>query len=236
MISKKDLKVIPIAKARSCYKACFGTPRQGSLAPASEAWIDLVPALHSQEFLSGLGDFSHAWLIWLFHENENSSIRGKIRPPRLDGKKVGVFASRSPHRPNPIGLSLVRILEVKENSFKVAGVDLIDGTPILDIKPYIPEVDKADDASLGWTAEVTHKKPNIIFSEAAESALEKLDLPVHRDQFKELIQQSLAQDPRPTIHRDKEKIFYFQLYEWDIGFSWRETIAIVEEIRSARKK
>ena len=231
MYSRDSVTLRPIGTIRSCFKECFGTPRQGLLAPASEATLELAPEFRSQGFLDGLEDFSHLWLLWHFNQNEKSSKRGKICPPRLAGKKTGVFASRSPHRPNPLGLSLVRLLEVQADALRIGGVDFIEGTPVFDIKPYLPETDQVMDARSGWTENLARSDLEVRFANAAEKALDSLPLPIPRAQFRDLITQSLGLDPRPENYKSREKIYYFRLYDWDIGFAWNGAIVEVKEIR-----
>lgn len=146
----------PIGVIHSPYKEKFGTPRQPGLVAETEATITLRESLNPDIF-DGLSGYSHAWLIFVFHENDSFKtgkpfLKTKIHPPRFEGQAVGVFASRSPHRPNPIGLSLVRILAVNGRTLKVSGVDLIDQTPILDIKPYLASIEAPLGAHEGWSA------------------------------------------------------------------------------------
>lgn len=218
-----SLELRPIAFIQSCYQECFGTPRQGALVPAGQGLLELVPELRSQGFLSGLENFSHAWLLWHFHSNGSFSIRGKIYPPRLDGEKTGLFASRSPHRPNPIGLTLVRIEEISGDTLRVSGIDLIEGTPVFDIKPYLPETDYAASANASWTAKGNLHAPRVFFSPEAEAFLASANLAIPAQQFRDLIAQSVAQDPRPDTQKNKAKEFFFRLYDLDIGFLWEET-------------
>lgn len=229
-----ELNLAAVAVVRSCYKDCFGTPRQGMLAPSSEAWIDLLPSYQGQGFLTGLSDFSHLWLIAYFHRNDSISVRGRVRPPRLGGGKIGVFASRSPHRPSPIGLTLVQILEVREDSLRVGGIDLIEGTPILDLKPYLAEADRVDGAKSGWTEGLETQSFAVDFSPEVTERMAKLNLPIPQNQFINLIEESLRLDPRPTTQRNQDKTFFFQVYDWDVGFIWRPEGPFVSELRPAR--
>eukprot|EP00516_Mucochytrium_quahogii_P007091 CAMPEP_0203751266 /NCGR_PEP_ID=MMETSP0098-20131031/5360_1 /ASSEMBLY_ACC=CAM_ASM_000208 /TAXON_ID=96639 /ORGANISM=" , Strain NY0313808BC1" /LENGTH=343 /DNA_ID=CAMNT_0050640901 /DNA_START=207 /DNA_END=1238 /DNA_ORIENTATION=+ len=144
----------------TCFKTRFGTPRQGSLAGLTRGTIKLDRTVISPDALTGLGEFSHIWVVFVFHENTNMHKLVKdedtphhkkktklfpafVKPPQMGGKKLGLFATRSPHRPNPIGLTLIRVsgVDIKKGTIDVRGIDLVDGTPILDIKPYIPHVD-----------------------------------------------------------------------------------------------
>eukprot|EP00310_Coccolithus_braarudii_P007262 CAMPEP_0183375300 /NCGR_PEP_ID=MMETSP0164_2-20130417/116938_1 /TAXON_ID=221442 /ORGANISM="Coccolithus pelagicus ssp braarudi, Strain PLY182g" /LENGTH=154 /DNA_ID=CAMNT_0025552447 /DNA_START=199 /DNA_END=659 /DNA_ORIENTATION=+ len=133
----------PIGHIQSMFPAKFGTPRQGSLAPSTRARLQLEAAnlggLSPQHALDGIAAYSHVWLVWAFHLNEHVATRPKVQPPRLRGEKRGLFATRTPFRPNPIGLSLVQLDGVDNgDTLMLSGVDLVDGTPVYDIKPYIP--------------------------------------------------------------------------------------------------
>jgi tRNA-Thr(GGU) m(6)t(6)A37 methyltransferase TsaA len=141
----------PIGYIESCFKERFGTPRQPSLVPSAQATLKLRPELNLSAGLKGLEGFSHVWLVFVFHQNTNKSVKTTVHPPRLQGESIGVFATRSPHRPNPIGLSVVKLEKITKDELVLSGIDLIDGTPILDIKPYLPEIDAVKNASGGWT-------------------------------------------------------------------------------------
>lgn len=154
---------------RSPFKEKFGTPRQGHLAPGATASLTLRAEFKPEHSLQGLGDFSHVWLLWAFHLNTNKKFLPKVHPPRLKGRTVGLFASRSPHRPSPVGLTLARLVKVAGDTLHLAGVDLIDGTPILDVKPYIPDCDAAPGASAGWTAEAPFPALAVEFSPQART-------------------------------------------------------------------
>ncbi len=130
----------PIGYIDSCFQEKFATPRQGVLSPSSRARLNLCPQTVGEGALEGLKSPGFVWLIWRFHSSSRQ-VKGKIKPPRLGGKKLGVFASRSPHRPNPMGLSLVKVESVGPTWLDLSGIDLIDGTAVLDIKPYIADYD-----------------------------------------------------------------------------------------------
>lgn len=194
----------PIGFVESPFKDKYGIPRQPSLAIAAKGKIkfkndpDLITALRSME------QFSHLWIIFVFHEHGGKNWKPSIRPPRLGGRqKVGVLASRSPHRPNPIGLSAVKIESINFEAvggveISIAGLDLLDGTPVLDVKPYIPYADQVADADSGW-AEETVKKYSI---ELAGEAIEALDIiAVKQPEFRELMIQVLEIDPRPAYQK-----------------------------------
>jgi tRNA-Thr(GGU) m(6)t(6)A37 methyltransferase TsaA len=192
----------PIGWIRQCsYKEKFGTPRQGALIPESRAFIELSPQLPAGS-LEGLEGFSHLWLIWLFHANTNKKIKGKVQAPRLEGARMGLFATRSPHRPNPLGLTLVKREERTEKGFWISGVDLIEGTPLLDIKPYIPE-DRAEAPRFGWSTDTRRPERPTRWSLKAEEELQLLP-EEKRAEFKRLVNSTLAEDPRPVIYRKLE--------------------------------
>lgn len=146
----------PISYFKSVFSRKNATPRQGSLAPNSKGHLQLIPdtcfgKLTTHHSLIGLEEFSHLWIIYIFHDNgqeyslRNCQVKPKVTPPRLNGKKVGVFATRAPHRPNPVGLTLAKIesVDLRNSTVHVSGIDLIDGTPVIDIKPFIPDYDNA---------------------------------------------------------------------------------------------
>ncbi|XP_071483148.1 tRNA (adenine(37)-N6)-methyltransferase-like [Diadema antillarum] len=134
----------PIGHIKSCFKSKNGTPRQPTVCSYSRAKLRILKSVFPcpDHSLDGLAEFSHVWILFVFHENsKDSSSKAKVKPPRLNGRKVGVFASRSPHRPNPIGLTLARLDKVEGDTLHLSGTDMIDGTPVLDVKPYVPEYD-----------------------------------------------------------------------------------------------
>ncbi len=199
----------PIGFVESPFKDKYGIPRQSSLAVAAKGKIkfkndpDLVTALRSIE------QFSHLWIIFVFHEHGGKNWKPSIRPPRLGGRqKVGVLASRSPHRPNPIGMSAVRIESVNLDSgggpeIIVAGLDLLDGTPVLDVKPYIPYADFVCDAGGGWANEPVKKYP-VLLSVEVQKEIEIID--AKHSEFSSLMQQILEIDPRPAYQKRKYPI------------------------------
>ena len=197
----------PIATVHSPFREKFVTPRQPGLAPSVVARICFHPGFSTPEAVRGLEGFSHLWLIFLFHQNWQKGWKPTVRPPRLGGnQRVGVYASRSPFRPNPIGLSAVRLLSINCDSGKVSlevqGADLIDGTPILDIKPYIPYGDSISDATGGFAEEAPKSTLQIDFSDLA-----KKQLALYQNETPELeimLQETLSLDPRPAYRHNKE--------------------------------
>jgi tRNA (adenine37-N6)-methyltransferase len=195
----------PIGTIATPFKDKYGVPRQPGLVHQASGIITLNSNPDLVTAVKTLDQFSHLWLIFVFHEHGGKNWKPSIRPPRLGGrKKVGVLASRSPHRPNPIGISAVQLDRVEflpESVVKiyVNGVDLIDGTPILDIKPYIPYADSVPMANAGWAAEEIKKWP-VHFSERAALALKKLTVTENQN-TQSLITEVLQLDPRPAYQK-----------------------------------
>ena len=192
----------PIAHIHSDFSTKFGIPRQSGVVESLQAEIVFAPEFRSREAVRGLDGYSHIWLIWEFSEAVRDTWSPMVRPPRLGGnKRVGVFATRSPFRPNPIGLSSVRLLEVRhgtENGAEliVSGVDMLSGTPVYDIKPYLAYTDSHADAVGGFADEVMEYKVQVNIPADIE---EKIIADGHYE-LKEL----LAQDPRPGYKNDAE--------------------------------
>ena len=216
----------PIGFLESCYKDKFGTPRQPGLV--SEAWsrLKIRGDLQPQEALDGLSGFSHAWLIFVFHGNENKKYHSKVHPPRMGGKTIGVFATRSPHRPNPIGLSLVKIHKVENDAVYFSGADLIDGTPILDLKPYLPNVESLPEAQAGWTSEASQSDWTVQFLPEVQENLSQLRNLHPEVSVEKIIEETLKLDPRPLVYRGYEedenapyrKTHAVRIFEGDIHF------------------
>lgn len=223
----------PIGVIRSCFQEKFGIPRQPGLAPAARATLELLPPYNQPEAVRGLEDFSHLWLIFVFHGIPGGYWQPTVRPPRLGGnQRLGVFATRSPFRPNPIGLSAVRLEQVEINQGRVilhlGGVDLLDGTPVLDIKPYVPYADCLPDATGGFAAEAPEAPLTVEFSPSAAAfcaAWPDGDL-------RELITQILRQDPRPAYERNSAapRCYGMKLYDFDLRWEMRGGVASVTEI------
>ncbi len=198
-----ELPLKTIGWIRADFKQKFGTPRQGSLAKNSRASVELSPEWRGRGILSGLEDFSHVWLITHLHLSISKRNRGKVHPPRLQGKKIGVMASRSPHRPNNIGLTLARILSCEGDELRLAEVDLVEGTPILDIKPYLAQADRPEDFKGGWTDKIAIAPRVCEFSEQALHNMDELTkAKVIEDpaRLRALVHEMLALDPRPPAY------------------------------------
>ena len=191
----------------SPYQQRFGIPHQAGVSQGLNGIIKLKPEADFKTALRGLDTFSHIWVMFVFHSHGGKKWKPSIRPPRLGGnKKVGLFASRSPHRPNPIGISAVKLekidLEAKGGpEIHVSDVDLLDGTPILDIKPYVPLADKIDSANSGW-ADIPVPRYQVMISNDAENDFKKLD-PDSQLALKSHAISMIELDPRPAFQKRK---------------------------------
>ncbi|KHD89791.1 MAG: molecular chaperone DnaJ [Bdellovibrio sp. ArHS] len=199
-----------IGHVRTPFKDKFGVPRQPGLAAEAKGVIKLLPDPDLKTALKSLDEFSHLWIVFVFHEHGGKNWKPSIRPPRLGGnRKVGVLASRSPHRPNPIGLSAVSIEKIDLEAaggpeIHVGSVDLIDGTPVLDIKPYIPYADSIPDANAGWASEPIPRFA-VHFTSEAEAEIEKRD-PNGEKNLRSLIVSILELDPRPAFQKRQNPV------------------------------
>eukprot|EP00053_Salpingoeca_punica_P018938 m.188408 g.188408 ORF g.188408 m.188408 type:complete len:649 (+) comp17536_c0_seq2:118-2064(+) len=200
--------VTPIGVLRSCFREKNGTPRQGVVCPESRASLTLTCFNNPEHSLEGLAAYSHAWLLFIFHKNNNVAVKAKVSPPRLNGKKVGLFATRTPHRPNPIGLSLVRIERVEGRTVFFSGIDLIDGTPVLDVKPYIPYCDRPPEQEVRvaeWLDAPPVAPLNVLFTDQALQELRSLESSLvdfsTAEQAAKAITAILQGDPRSVYRR-----------------------------------
>ncbi|MFN3198125.1 MAG: tRNA (N6-threonylcarbamoyladenosine(37)-N6)-methyltransferase TrmO [Bradymonadia bacterium] len=212
----------PIAHIETPYGEKFAVPRQPGLAEAAEGQIVFEPDFSGPDWIRGIEGFSHLWLIFGFHQTAHRGWRPLVRPPRLGGdQKVGVFASRSTHRPNGLGLSVVRLISVEGEGqavrLRVGGVDLVTGTPIYDIKPYLPFADAVPDASGGY-AEAAPAILSVTWLPDARKAAEQ----VKQHNFVTLVEQVLGQDPRPAYRRGEisERIYGVQLWDRNVRFQF----------------
>ena len=194
----------PIAYIHNDLKTKFGVPRQSGLAKSLISEIVFEPEFRISDALRGITDFSHIWLIWGFSEARRDGWSPTVRPPRLGGnERKGVFATRSPYRPNSLALSCVKLLRIEDmgengNVLLVSGADLMDGTPIYDIKPYLPYADSIPEAACGFAPD-GGKLLEVVFD---ESVISKLS----RDKQSALVE-LLSRDPRPQYHDDKDRIY-----------------------------
>ncbi|WP_145156252.1 tRNA (N6-threonylcarbamoyladenosine(37)-N6)-methyltransferase TrmO [Pseudomonas oryzihabitans] len=219
--------VTPIGHVRSCFKEKFAIPRQPALAPAARGVLELLPPFDRPEAVAGLEGVSHVWLLFLFHQALESQPRLRVRPPRLGGNRyLGVFATRATHRPNGIGQSVVRLDGLEPGRLLLSGIDLLDGTPVLDIKPYVPYADSPPSAH-NAIAEAPPPALAVAWADAArvqaEAHGQRLGEPLA-----ELIEQCLAQDPRPAYQAPTpERRYGVRL--WDVEVHWHYPTA--EQIR-----
>lgn len=222
-----------IGELRSCFREKFGTPRQPLLVPGATATLTIKREFLPEHSLAGLDRFSHVWLISYFHLNTNKTIRPKIHPPRLKGESIGLFASRSPHRPSPIGLSLARIVAVEGTTIHLAGIDLVDGTPILDIKPYIPEWDSVPHATPGWTKDAPFPSLNVGFSPSAVRDIKTAEKRLNINGLGTLMTDILGQDLRNPRDKSQNKDgleLGFFLYDFECRFAVRNGTATVVKL------
>lgn len=230
-----DFKFTAIASIRTPFRQKFAIPRQPNLVPEAEGTIVFAPDFSDSNSLRALDEFSHLWLVFVFHGVADQGWSPTVQPPRLGGKeRVGVFASRSPFRPNPIGLSVVRNLgysnEQGRMELRVGGVDLLDHTPILDIKPYVPYADIVADASSGFAVERPGHELPVVFSDAANHMLDSLG--AEGSSLRELIESVLHQDPRPAwrVKETDDKQYGMSLYHYNIKWRLTEGQIVVSEI------
>jgi len=214
----------PIATIRSPFREKFSTPRQPGLTPTVRAQVELHPEFASPEAVRGLEGFSHIWLIFLFHQTCGQGWKPTVRPPRLGGnQRLGVFACRSPFRPNPIGLSAVRLLSLSCDDGKVTldveGADLIDGTPILDIKPYLPYTDGIPEACGGFADRAPEPALQVEFTAAAQEQLAAFA--AQSPELESLLRETLALDPRPAYKRDDEDMREYGVLLDRYNVRWR---------------
>ena len=223
-----SLNFQPIGYITSCYQEKFGIPRQPGLVTAAKSQL-LLNDEFNEESIRGLEGFSHIWLQFVFHQTQQQGWKPMVRPPRLGGnKKVGVFATRSTFRPNPIGLSVVKLSDIEVNKSKVVlhllGCDLLNKTPVLDIKPYLPYVDSIPGTSGGFAAEKPEVLFAVIFTPLANKQCEQARRRLGED-ITLLITQILALDPKPGYQdkqSTKDRIYRMKLYDFDLSWQYCE--------------
>jgi tRNA-Thr(GGU) m(6)t(6)A37 methyltransferase TsaA len=229
----------PIGLIHSCFKEKFGIPRQSRLIPEAEARLEVLAPYNRAEAFRELADYSHLWIIFVFHA-ASGDWSPTVRPPRLGGnRRVGVFASRSPVRPNPIGLSVVDLLHIDLSNngvvLHLGGIDLLDGTPVLDIKPYLPYADAIPDAKCGYAATAPAKAIELSYSAAAERALDRLP-PTEAQKLRRLIRRILENDPRPAyLEESKRDRFGMRLYDYNIRWAVRDGAFQITELQPLGK-
>lgn len=223
------VEIKPIAYIYNDYVHKFGVPRQSGIADTLVSKIIFTAEYRDVNSLRGMEGFSHLWLIWHFSLSEKKGRWSPtVRPPRLGGnKRIGVFATRSPNRPNPLGLSAVKLIKIEENSLDgpvlyVTGADLVNGTPIFDIKPYLPFADSIENAKGGYTDDTSKYSVKVECSDE----LIKIIPQEKRDTLLEI----LKNDPRPAYQNDPERIYRFDFAEYDVHFCVKEDILTVINI------
>ncbi|ACR67855.1 tRNA (N6-threonylcarbamoyladenosine(37)-N6)-methyltransferase TrmO [Edwardsiella ictaluri] len=218
-----QLQFEPIGVIRSPYKEKFAIPRQPGLICDGGGTLDLLPPYNQPEAVRGLEGFSHLWVIFVFHQTMDGGWRPTVRPPRLGGNaRVGVFATRSTFRPNPIGMSLVELHGIETRNgvrLQLGSLDLVDGTPVLDIKPYLPFAESQPQARAGFAQQAPPANMPVLFSPGAQAqiAQRQQDYP-HLTRF---IRQILAQDPRPAYRRVEEENRVYAVHLLDFNLRWQ---------------
>ena len=224
----EQIHIRPIARMKSDFSTKFGIPRQSGLVQELRSTVIFEPEFRNPDALRGIEDFSHLWLIWQFSEAVRTEWSPTVRPPRLGGNtRMGVFATRSPFRPNNLGLSCVRLLGVEHTEqygtvLHVGGADLMDGTPIFDIKPYIPYADCQPDAAGGFTDSAGDFLLSVDFPPALLALLP--------EDKREAAVAVLSHDPRPSYQRKPNRIYGVSFAGFDIRFTVEDTMLTVVEI------
>ena len=220
----------PVARILSDFPEKFGIPRQSGIVDCLEAKIVFEPEYRVMDAVRGLEDFSHIWLIWEFSESPHDTWSPTVRPPRLGGNvRMGVFATRSPFRPNPIGLSCVKLLKIENDPelgpvLTIAGADLMNGTPIFDIKPYIPYADCHPEATGGFTTAVQMKQLEV---QIPEDLLSKIP-----ENKRDALLGVLKLDPRPRYQADPERVYGMDFADLEIRFQVRDGVLTVIEVNT----
>ncbi|CCQ11897.1 COG1720: Uncharacterized conserved protein [Pseudoalteromonas luteoviolacea B = ATCC 29581] len=227
-------QISPIGFIQSPYKQKFAIPRQPRLVPDATARLVFSPEFNREEFVRGIKDFTHLWILFRFHETAEKGYSALVRPPRLGGNiKKGVFATRATFRPNGIGMSAVKLESVEYHQGQLAlvlsGIDLLDGTPVIDIKPYLPYSDSLQDASAGFADTRPQTDMTVSFSQVALISLSQIP---DGERFKRFIEQVLMQDPRPAYKAGRDPVQHYgmSLHEFNIKWTVEGTHNTVTEI------
>ena len=230
----KTFEMKEIGHIKSDFPEKFGIPRQSGLVKELKAQIIFEPEFNDYNAFKGLEGFSHIWLLWEFSKALRENWSPTVRPPRLGGNKhMGVFATRSPFRPNPIGLSCVKLEKIEQDKklgtiLHISGADLMDGTPIFDIKPYIPYADAYPEALGGFTDEIPKPTLKVIFEDNCDSILE--------EEKRLGLTGVLAQDPRPAYQSSPDRVYAMDFGGYEIKFSVNEDILTVKNIKKNGEK
>ncbi len=217
-----------IAYMHSNFNEKFGIPRQSGIAEEIVGQIVFEPEYSKEEAFRGIEEYSHLWILWNFSEAERNTWSPTVRPPRLGGnRRMGVFATRSPFRPNPIGLSSVRLLGVEKAggriALTVAGADLMDGTPIYDIKPYLAYTDSHPEAKCGFADRVRNYRLSVVIPAEVKKEIS--------EELKRQLIKILEEDPRPSYIDDEERVYTFSYSDFEISFTVKNSTLTVSEIK-----
>ena len=222
------MKLTPIAHFHSPFPTKFGIPKQSGLVADLRGEIVFEPTFRNADFVRGLDEFDYLWLIWEFSANRHAAASPVVRPPVLGGnEKIGVFATRSPFRPNPLGLSAVRLESIEITDTRgpvihVLGADLMDGTPIFDIKPYIAYADSHPDARSGFVDRRSWPKLEVVVPDFVEKHFEKAEI--------EMLRQTLSLDPRPHFQNDPQKVYGMPFAGRDVRFRVADGVLTIVEV------
>lgn len=235
----EPVQVNQIGHINSPFKSKFAVPRQSGLIKEIHSKIELKKNFQPEISLQGLERFSHVWLLWSFHLNDNNNFKAKVKPPRLEGNKVGVFSTRSPHRPSPIGMSVVELVEVTEDSIWVKGADLVHNTPIIDIKPYLPEYDSIPEANKGWLELVKDSIEEVSIEDNCKAKLQESFKNITStkdfsapDQLISFLSSLIKEDPRPQQQRQGSKEdFILDIYNFELFFTIKDKIAKMNDFK-----
>ena len=225
--SDLDLTLKAVARIRNDFPTKFGLPRQSGLSASLISKIVFEPDYKNPDLLRGIEGYSHLWLIWGFSEVYGEKWSPTVRPPRLGGNtRMGVFATRAPYRPNPLGLTCVKLEGIEKTAdglvLIVSGADIMDKSPIYDIKPYLPYVDVCENASDGFTAQTKDYFLKVDFPSEL--------LALIPEDKQDALTEALAGDPRPAYHSDPERIYGFEFANFEIKFTVKENLLTVTEV------
>ena len=219
-----------IGYVRCDYKEKFGIPRQSGLTDCATAFIEMLPPYNQAEAFRGLDGFSHIWLLWDFSRAHKNGFTATVKPPKLGGnQRMGVFATRSPFRPNNIGLSSVKLLDIIYNEetgcvhgLVVSGADILDGTPVYDIKPYLPHIDSHPEATGGFALSVSSEQLEVVFPDHLLQKIPEAD--------RKLLSELLSQDPRDRFIHDNSRIWGLTYGNYNIRFQVHDNVLTVSEV------
>ena len=222
------MEIKPIGYIKNAFPTKFGLPRQSGLCKSITSTLIFEPEYRVAEALRGLEKYSHVWIIWEFSENTGKEFSPTVRPPRLGGNtRMGVFATRSSFRPNSLALSCVKLEKIEKTEkygcvLHLSGSDMMDGTPVYDVKPYLPHIDSVPDATGGFSTEIDDYKKEVVFPRELSA---KLEAPLLSS-----LTEALAEDPRPSYIEDKDRIFGFRFDKFEIKFKVDGKILTVVDV------